>query len=195
MKNTLSLFLVCASTLVASVAFAEDAPYVDLRPTTYRGTVTKILTPTTVEIATMRNGHTEMLTLRLADIQPGNGADGLCHQPAKKYSKHKSRGVRPQQTDSVRDELKRNCKMLSKTLKGESVGVEISQWNNPTTGYLSLGQSIVNFDLISSGEYRVDYTQSRSAHLVLLEKEARCKRLGSWGVMLGNRIEDMKCQE
>lgn len=195
MKNTLSLFLACASTLFASVTFAEDAPFVDLRQTTYRGTVTKILTPTIVEIATERNGQTEMLTLRLADIQAGNGADGQCHQTSRKYVHHKSLGLRPQKSESVNAELKHVCKVLSKTLKGEAVGIEISQWNNPTTGYLSLRNSIVNFDLIANGEYRVDYTQSRSAHLVLLEKEARCKRLGSWEVMLGNKIEDMKCQE
>lgn len=195
MKNTLSLFLACASTLFASVTFAEDAPFVDLRPTTYRGTVTKILTPTIVEIATERNGRTEMLTLRLADIQAGNGADGQCHRSSRKHSHHKTMGRRPHKAESVNAELKHICKVLTKTLKGEAVGIEISQWNNPTTGYLSLRNSIVNFDLIANGEYRVDYTQSRSAHLVLLEKEARCKRVGSWEVMLGNKIEDMKCQE
>lgn len=195
MKNTLSLFLACASTLFASAAFAEDAPFVDLRPTTYRGTVTKILTPTTVEIATERDGRTEMLTLRLADIQAGNGADGQCHRTSRQYTHHKNLGLRPQRSEPMDAELKYICKVLSKTLKGETVGIEISQWNTPTTGYLSLGDSIVNFDLIANGEYRVDYTQSRSAHLVLLEKEARCKRVGSWAAMLGNKIEDMKCQE
>lgn len=195
MKNTLSLFLACASTLLASVTFAEDAPFVDLRPTTYRGTVTKILTPTIVEIATERDGRTEVLILRLADIQPGNGADGQCHQSTRRHSHHKSLGLRPQKRETVSAELKQICKVLSKTLKGETVGIEISQWNNPTTGYLSLRNSIVNFDLIANGEYRVDYTQSRSAHLVLLEKEARCKRVGNWKGMLGNKIEDMKCQE
>lgn len=195
MKNTLSLFLACASALFAPVTFAEDAPFVDLRPTTYRGTVTKILSPTVVEIATERNGRTEMLTLRLADIQAGNGADGQCHQISRLHSHHRSLRLRPKKAEPLNAELKHICKVLTKTLKGESVGIEISQWNNPTTGYLSLRNSIVNFDLIASGEYRVDYTQSRSAHLVLLEKEARCKRAGSWEVMLGNKIEDMKCQE
>ncbi len=195
MKTRFAFFLAGAVSLLSAASSAENATFVDLRERIYHGKVTKILTPTTVAIQIKRDGRKETLELRLADIVPGNGADGQCHGVTKPTSYIKHNGPLPNRKDNPNSKLRHACKVLSKTIKGETVGIEISQWDYPTTGYLSLKGSIVNFDLISNGEYRVDYSQSRSAHLVRLEKKARCSRVGTWTEMYGDVIEDMKCQE
>lgn len=196
MKN-FNLLIAIQLLFAAGTAFAENAPFVDIRGTTYYGKVTSILSPTQVEITIKRDQVPEILRLRLADIAPGNGADPMatCKTQSEPHRHHKSFATRSRSVEATDPEVKAACKILSKAVLDKKVGVEITQWNQPTSGYLSKDGSVINFDLISTGEYRVDYTQSRAANLVILEKEARCKRVGNWEKLLGDRIEDMKCQE
>lgn len=195
MKQIFHVLLSCITLITSSLVIAENAPYVDLRKTTFRAVVTEVISPTSVKLVTERRGYKEELILTLADIKPGNNAIGLCKKASNPHHHHKSIGPKSAKAPEKTPELKHACKVLRETIDGKNVGVQITQWEHPTHGYLSLGETVINYELISTGEYRVDYDQSRSAHLVKLEKKARCDRVGSWEEMLGNKIEEMKCQD
>ncbi len=195
MKPISRVLLSCFTLITSSLVIAENAPYVDLRKNTFRAVVAEVISPTSVKLVTERRGYKEELILTLADIKPGNNAVGFCKKASNPHHHHKMIGPKATKAPEQTPELKHTCKVLRNTLDSKDVGVQIIQWEHPAHGYLFFGETVINYDLISKGEYRVDYAQSRSAHLVKLEKKARCDRVGSWEEMLGNKIEEMKCQD
>jgi hypothetical protein len=195
------LLTACIATLVTAHSMAFDMPseLVDLRNPNLRGEVVKIMTPTTVKVEFEKDGHDYHFFVEMINVD--FGADGAV-ECSKSLNRHLRQRMVHYATNHIgvheRHSLNLNtaCERMSHELLHKDISVEVSSWTQPILrGYIFKDERNYNLSLIERGLYRVDYTQSRSAHLSLIEGKARCQRVGLWKAKLGDIIEDMKCQE
>lgn len=188
MKNFFALIFL----LLATSTLAKD-PYVDLRDVNLRGKVVEISAPNILKVETMKHGERRYFLIEMIYVDFGKVADKSCQ---KKTIPHKLRDRITLDSMKHTPELEKACGRMEDWLDGEPVQAEVTEWSQPILkGYLFHGSVNVNNDLIAKGWYPVDYEQTRDASLALLEKHARCQRIGIWKSKMGIPEEDLKCQD
>jgi endonuclease YncB( thermonuclease family) len=189
MKNFFALIFL---PLLAANALAKE-PYVDLRDVNLKGKVVEISAPNILKVETLQDGERRHFWVEMIYVDFGKVANKSCQ---KKTIPHKLRDrITP---DSIKHtpELEKACDRIDDWLDGEPVQVEVTEWDQPILkGYVFHKSVNVNHELIAKGWYPVDYKQTRDANLALLEKRARCQRVGIWKSKMGIPEEDLKCQD
>ncbi|MFA0809431.1 thermonuclease family protein [Microbulbifer epialgicus] len=188
MKNILAFILL---PLLATNSLAKEH-YVDLRDVNFKGKVVEVSSPNIFKIETTQYGSQRHFWIELINVDFGVVAGKKCQHRtlAGKIGDY----VTPSfiKTDS---KLQQSCKYMDDLLHEKLIQAEITDWSQPILkGYLFYDAVNVNNELIANGLYRVDYKQTRDANLAILERHARCQRLGIWKSKLGIPEEDMKCQ-
>ncbi len=192
MKPLNILFVACLVSTVAGISVAGDEPYVDVRDVVIHGKVVNVDAPNLLKIASSQNNVNEYFWVEPVNVDYGEvrdlSCDGLWHQFNKKQP--------------LMDELKRACAAIKSYTKHEPVSIEVVQWQSRqwrgrpvVRGNVFIGTTHLNHELIGKGVFPVDYKETRDTTLVLLEKNARCQRLGIWSDKIGDIIDDMKCQD
>jgi len=189
MRKCLALLILA---LVVINANAKDT-YVDLRDVNIVGTVKEIVSPNIIKVETLKNGQRRHVFVELVNVNFGNDNNHGCKRDHK-HKKHVNSFDRYRTSDKrVGNDA---CKRMRDWLNGQIVQVEVTEWTQPVLqGFVFLGSDNINNALIAKGWYPVDYMQTRDASLALLEKKARCQRVGIWQGKMGIREEDMKCQD
>lgn len=193
----------CLGMLISTHSIAFDMPdgMVDIRDPNFKGEVIEIITPSTVKVEVDRNNRAEHILLEFVNVDFAGDADVECDGHYRRRWSHTRNGIAGKHpyykvTTKLGNKVYRACERLREDLLGEEVKIEVSSWTQPTLkGYLFIDETNYNHSLIQRGIYRVDYTQTRSATMALMEGRARCKRVGLWSSLKGNTIENMKCQE
>lgn len=167
--------------------------YTDLRNVNLVGKVVEVSSPNTLKVETIQFGKRRHFWVELIHVDFGADKNIQCTQkPEFHYPKRMNRQVRTKPALSF--SAKSACDRMKIWLNGKIVQVEITEWSQPSLkGFVFHKGTNVNYELISQGEYPVDYRQTRHASLVLLEKKARCQRVGIWQSKKGNVVEDLKC--
>jgi hypothetical protein len=180
-------FLFATLIFLAFDASAKDA-YVDLRNVNIVGKVNEITSPNILKVETDRNGKRQHFWIELVQVDFGNDRNRECSTGNKTRQMFRNLTSTAEGVDA--------CDYMDDWLDGEIVSVEITEWSEPVLkGFVFIGTTNVNYDLIEKGRYPVDYMQTRDASLALLEKKARCQRVGIWKSKMGVPEEDMKCQD
>lgn len=181
--------------LLAFGANAKEA-YVDLRDVNIVGKVKEIAAPNILKVETYRNGKRQHFWVELIQVDFGDDRDRGCNTGSKSHNPKNQQHMFRNNKPLVEPEVINACERLDDWLDGEIVSVEITEWSEPVLkGFVFIGTTNVNYDLIEKGWYPVDYMQTRDASLALLEKKARCQRVGIWQSKMGIPEEDMKCQD
>jgi len=171
-----ALCLILIATGITTGTFAQDS-YVDLRNRNLSGKVIRVFAPNVIEIVRNQHGRKQKYFVDLINVDFGKWRNKPC-----KLSK--------------KPEHKKACEKVGELLDGEHISVEITQFTQDLLkGYVFLNNKNINHALIAKGLFPVDYNQSREARLVILEKTARCDRIGIWETKMGNAEEDMQCQD
>lgn len=192
MSNYLACFTL---TLLAFGANATE-PYVDLRDVNIVGKVTEITAPNLLKIATRQRGKPQHFWVDLIQVDFGHHRDRSCNDGTLLFGLKKLRYAFDKQHAVAGSSLAEACWSMAALLDGEQVQVEVTQWDQPVVkGFVFMDTTNVNYDLIEKGWYPVDYKQTRDASLALLERHARCQRVGIWRAKMGIPEEDMKCQD
>ncbi|WP_045861720.1 thermonuclease family protein [Teredinibacter purpureus] len=188
-----SLLFFIAASFFTIYAQAQDS-YVDLRSPNISGKVIDVPAPNVLQVRTKKDGEYKTFFVEIIHVDFGDQKNLSCRSHKKNSSVLHKQGFRT--TEYINPDIKKACAQMDGWLDGKDVHIEITEWSQPITkGFIFVGSTNINYELIARGWYRADYTQSRDASLVLLEKQARCQRVGIWGSKMGIPEEDMKCQD
>jgi len=180
--------------LLAFTSYAKDA-YVDLRDVNIVGQVKEVSAPNILKVETYRDGKRQHFWIELVHVDFGDVRDNQCTTGHKFFSP-KNPHYPFRNSLQLSPDTAEACQLMKDWLAGEMVSIEITEWSEPVLkGFVFLGSTNINYTLIEKGWYRVDYMQTRDATLALLEKKARCARVGIWKSKSGIPEEDLKCQE
>lgn len=191
MKSLLLLFF-----CFVSLGLQAQESYVDLRATNISGKVIDVPAPNVLHVKTKKDGEYKTFYVELIHVDFGPERNISCKEQMTKKSASGSQKHGFRTTEYVNPDFKQSCDRMNGWLDGKDVHIEITEWSQPVTkGFVFVGSMNINYELIARGWYRADYTQSRDASLVLLEKHARCQRVSIWESKMGIPEEDMKCQD
>jgi hypothetical protein len=173
------VFSLCFASMLAIGAHAKE-PYVDLRNVNIQGEVVEVSSPNVLKLEAIQHGKRRHFWVDIIHVDFGELRNKSC---AKGEDIFRS------------TPLEIACEDMTKRIKGKTVQIEVTEWSQPILkGYVFHNQTNLNHELITEGKYPVDYTQTRDANLVVMEKKARCQRVGIWSSKLGIAEEDLKCQ-
>lgn len=86
-----------------------------------------------------------------------------------------------------------DCKRLKSFLSSRPLKVSLTGYNYQAAIYegdvFAGGENLSHY-MIKNGWYKFDYKQSRSKHLVIMQKEAMCRGLGIWAIP-SQKIDEM----
>lgn len=186
-------FLALLSLFFIVSGIEANNTFVDQRDVNIIGIVKEISAPNILKIETLRDGQRQYFWVELAQVDFGEDRDTKCRkEPNQSHHKRLERDVNRLVFNKNDDNA---CLRMHDWLDEKTVSIEVTEWSQPILkGFVFLGSKNINYDLITKGWYPVDYRQTRDASLALLEKEARCERVGIWQSKKGNPVEDLKCQ-
>ncbi|MDI4652639.1 MULTISPECIES: thermonuclease family protein [Pseudoalteromonas] len=132
----------------------------------------EVLTPSSLRVTIterneIRNG---VLTVRIDDVDFGLSKNADCINSSTK-----------------------DCSRLNTLLSNSSVKINLHSYNYKDEVYhgdIFVDGQNLSYYMIKNGWYKFDYKQSRSKHLVLMQKEAMCKGLGIWAIS-SQKIDEM----
>ena len=87
----------------------------------------------------------------------------------------------------------KDCSRLNELLSKSSVKINLHSYDYQDEvfqGDVFVNGENLSYYMIKNGWYQFDYKQSRSKHLILMQKEAMCKGLGIWAIS-SQKIDEM----